>query len=229
MTAWDNDADLFAAARRELFVAAVGDVLDRMGLQRQFVGPAIKPIDPGMVILGRAMPVLEADFCEQGERGRGPLGGKKFGLMFEALDDLRPGEVYICAGASPTFALWGGLMTTRALACGAAGAVLHGYHRDTNEILRLNFPVASFGSYAQDQGVRGKVIDFRVPIELDGVRVNEGDVVYGDRDGVLIVPKPAVAEAFAGAFEKVRAENKVLEALQGGMSTVEAFRTFGVM
>ncbi len=77
--------------------------------------------------------------------------------MFEALDDLKPGEVYLCAGGSPSYALWGGLMSTRAIACGAAGAVLHGYHRDTAEILRLGFPVASFGSYAQDQGPRGKV------------------------------------------------------------------------
>ena len=225
-----DDAELFAAVRRELFVAAVGDVLDRMGLQRQFVGPEVRPIEPGMVILGRAMPVLEADFVGEGDAGGlGPLGKKPFGLLFEALDDLRPGEVYICAGASPRYALWGGLMTTRALACGAAGAVLHGYHRDTNEILRLNFPIASFGSYAQDQGVRGKVIDWRVPIEMDGVRIMPGDIVFGDRDGVLIVPKDAAAEAFAGAFEKVRAENSVLEALQGGMSTVEAFKKFGVM
>ncbi len=229
MTNRDNDAELFAAVRRELFVAAVGDVLDRMGLQHQFVAPQLKPIDPGMVILGRAMPVLEADYFAASEEGKGPLGKRPFGLMFAALDDLKPGEVYISAGGSPRYALWGGLMTTRALACGATGAVVHGHHRDTNEILRLNFPVASFGSYAQDQGPRGKVVDWRVPIELDGVRVLPGDVVYGDRDGVLIVPQAAVAEAFAGAFEKVRTENKVLEALQQGMSTVEAFRKFGVM
>ena len=224
-----DDAELFAAVRRELFVAAVGDVLDRMGLQHQFVGPELRVIEPHMVILGRAMPVLEADFCGVSNTGLGPLGKKPFGLMFEALDDLKPGEVYICAGASPRYALWGGLMTTRALACGAAGAVVHGYHRDTQEILRLDFPIASFGSYAQDQGVRGKVIDWRVPIEMDGVRINPGDIVYGDRDGVLIVPSDAAAEAFAGAFEKVRAENTVLEALQAGMSTVDAFKTFGVM
>ncbi len=210
-------------------MAAVGDVLDRMGLQRQFCAPALKPIDPAMVVLGRAMPVLEADFFAERGTGNGPLAAQPFGLMFHALDDLRPGEVYIAAGGSLRYALWGGLMSTRAIACGAAGAVLHGYHRDTNEILRLGFPVASFGSYAQDQGPRGKVVDFRVPIELDGVRVEPGDVVYGDRDGVLIIPQAAVREAFAGAFEKVRGENAVLRALQSGMSTVDAFAKFGIM
>ena len=224
-----GDAELFAEVRKTLFVALVGDVLDTMGLQRQFLPPRVKPIDPGIVVLGRAMPVLEADWFGDSDEARGPFGAKPFGLMFQALDDLKSGEVYICAGGSPTYALWGGLMSVRAQACGAAGAVLHGWHRDTNEILRLNFPVASFGGYAQDQAPRGKVVDFRVPISLDGVRVMPRDVIYGDRDGVLVVPQAAVADAFAAAVDKARGESEVLRALQAGMSTAEAFAKFGLM
>lgn len=229
MSAWADDAALFDAVRRELFVAAVGDVLDKLGYQKQFLSPGLKPIDPAMVVLGRAMPVLEADFFAERASGQAAISAQPFGLMFAALDDLQPGEVYICAGASHRYALWGGLMSMRARQCGAAGAVLHGFHRDTNEILKLQFPVASFGSYAQDQGPRGKVVDWRVPIELDGVRVEPGDVVFGDRDGVLIIPKTLVEPAFAGAFEKVRGENAVLEALKNGMTTVAAFEKFGLM
>ncbi len=107
--------------------------------------------------------------------------------------------------------------------------MVHGFHRDSNEIERLGFPVASFGSYAQDQGVRGKVLDWRIPIELDGVLVRNQDIVYGDRDGVLIIPHEIAEEAFLGAFEKAEGENKVLTALQEGMSTVEAFEKFGIM
>ena len=220
-----GDAELFAAVRRELFVAVVGDVLDRLGLQHQFLSPQVKPIAPEMVVLGRAMPVLEADIGDI----TGALADKPFGMMFEALDDLKSGEIYLASGGSPRYALWGGLMSTRAIACGAAGAVLHGWHRDTSEILRLAFPVASFGGYAQDQGVRGKVVAWRTAVEIDGVRVAPGDIVYGDRDGVLIVPQAAAPEAFAGAFDKVRGEGEVLRALQSGMSTVEAFATYGVM
>jgi regulator of RNase E activity RraA len=223
------DADLFPAIRRELFVAAVGDVLDKIGLQRQFLPAAVKPIDPSMVILGRAMPVLEADIFSETTSGRGHLTDKPFGVMLEALDDLKSNEVYICAGGSPRYALWGGLMSARAMTCGAAGAVVHGYHRDTAEILKLNFPVASIGSYAQDQGPRGKVLDWRIPIEIEGVRISPGDIIFGDRDGVLVVPANAAEEAFARAFEKVRSENQVLLAIQAGMTTVEAFNNFGVM
>lgn len=226
---WKEDTDLFRIAREELFTALVGDVLDKMGYQHQFLSPHIKPLRSDMVVIGRAMPVLEADVFAESADGHNELMKKPFGIMFEALDSLRPDEVYICSGSSPRYALWGGLMSTRAIKCGAAGCVVNGYSRDTNEILKLNFPAFSMGSYAQDQGPRGKVIDYNTPIEFDGVRVCPGDVVYGDLDGVLVVPKEAVNDAFTGAIEKARGEKKVKEALLQGMTTVEAFAKYGIM
>src|SRR5829696_5031073 len=127
---WGSDEELFDTIRRDLFTAVVGDVMDTMGLLRQFLPPQIRP-----------------------------------------LDDLKAEEVYICTGASPRYALWGELMSTRAINLGAAGAVVDGYHRDTSGILQLGFPTFSYGGYAQDQAPRGKVIDFRVPLEIGGVRV----------------------------------------------------------
>lgn len=230
MEIWKNDKELFRIAKKELFVALVGDVLDKMGLQHQFLPPTIKPLQNNFVLIGRAMTVLEADvFEEEAETSKNPIMKKPFGIMFEALDDLKEDEVYICSGCSPNFALWGGLMSTRAIKLGAAGAVLHGWSRDTNEILNLNFPTFSYGGFAQDQGPRGKVIDYRVPIEIEGVRVNSGDIIYGDRDGVLVVPKDAVNDAFKGAIEKARGEQLVKQALESGMSTVDAFNKFGIM
>lgn len=230
MEIWKNDKELFHIAKKELFVALVGDVLDKMGLQHQFLPPTIKPLQSNFVLIGRAMTVLEADvFEEEAETSKNPIMKKPFGIMFEALDDLKEDEVYICSGCSPNFALWGGLMSTRAIKLGAAGAVLHGWSRDTNEILNLNFPTFSYGGFAQDQGPRGKVIDYRVPIEIEGVRVNSGDIIYGDRDGVLVVPKDAVNDAFKGAIEKARGEQLVKQALESGMSTVDAFNKFGIM
>ncbi|PKQ64844.1 dimethylmenaquinone methyltransferase [Labilibaculum filiforme] len=230
MATWTNDKELFSIAKKELFVALVGDVLDKLGYQHQFLSPNFKPVNNDFVVIGRAMPVLEADVFEEAcEESNNPLMKKPFGIMFEALDSLQEDEVYICSGSSPRYALWGGLMSTRALKLKAAGAVVNGYSRDTNEILALNFPTFSFGGYAQDQGPRGKVIDYRVPIEIDGIRIKPGDVVYGDRDGVLIVPKEVVKDAFEGAIEKARGEQLVKKALEEGMSTVDAFEKFGIM
>lgn len=227
---WKSDDELFKLMRQRLFPAVVGDILDTLGYLRQFLHPHIRPVANHMVIAGRAMPVLETlCFSAAEEQGKLPLSRQPFGLLFEALDDLRPNEVYVATGCAPKFALWGGLMTTRALHLKAAGAVLDGYSRDTTEVLELGLPVFSYGGYAQDQGPRGKVVDYRVGVEINGVRVNPGDIVFGDRDGVLIIPREAEEEAIRKALEKAGTENTVRSAIQNGMSTVEAFKTFGVM
>jgi regulator of RNase E activity RraA len=230
MTDWFDDESLFGQMRKELFTAVVGDVMDRLGLMTQFLPPHLRMLDRSMVIAGRAMTVLEADV--HGERIEGSanlLMAQPFGLMFEALDSLGPHEVYICTGSSPSYALWGGLMSTRALRLGAVGAVLDGYVRDSREIRSLGFPIAAQGTYAQDQGPRGKVIDYRCPLRIGHVHVRPGDIVFGDCDGVLIIPKAYEAEVIRLALEKVRGESRVRQALEQGMSTVEAFRTFGIM
>lgn len=227
---WSSDEELFQSARRELFSAVIGDVMDKLGLQHQFLPPAIVPLDRKMIVCGRAMTVLEADvFDEAIEGSHNPISALPFGLMMEALDDLKTNEVYICTGASPRYALWGELMSVRATRCGAAGAVLDGYSRDTRGILALEFPTFSYGSYAQDQGPRGKVIDYRIPIQIGQVRVTPGDIVFGDLDGVCIVPKAAEEEVMNRAFEKARKEKSVRKALEKGMPAAEAFAKFGIL
>ena len=230
MGIWNSDKELFELAKKELFTALVGDVMDKMGLLHQFLPAGIKPLCPEMVVIGRAMPVIEADiFGEVVENTKNAALKKPFGMMFEALDDLHEDEVYICSGSSHSYALWGGLMSLRAIKLKAAGAVVNGFSRDTNEILRLNFPVFSAGTYAQDQGVRGKVIDFRVSIQWNGICIHPGDIVFGDRDGVIIVPKEVEKDAFEGAFAKARGEKLVAEALRNGESVVAAFEKYGIM
>ena len=225
-----DDDELFAMMRARLFPAVVGDILDGMGLQKQFLSPGIRPLAPNMVVVGRAMPVLETNcFAAQEPAGQLPLSRQPFGLLFQALDELRANEVYVATGCAPQFALWGGLMTTRAMHLKAAGAVLDGFSRDTPEVLQSGLPVFSLGGYAQDQGPRGKVVDYRVAVEINGVRIHPGDIVFGNLDGVLVIPRQAEAEAISKALEKVGTENRVRQAIEQGMSTVEAFKTFGVM
>jgi regulator of RNase E activity RraA len=224
MMSWASDAELFALATKELFTAVVGDVMDSLGLRHQFLPPQVQPLRADMVVIGRAMPVLEEDICDEP-----PAGERRFGLMFEALDDLREHEVYVCTGASPSYALWGELMSRRAIRLKAAGAVLNGYCRDSSGILALNFPTFAFGSYAQDQAPRGKVIDYRVAVQIGGARIEPADIVFGDRDGVCVVPRRQEEEIFSMAIEKVRGERLVARAIEGGMSSAEAFRKFGIM
>lgn len=227
---WNNDTELFDLIRKELYTAVIGDVMDKMGLQRQFLPPQIRPLKEAMFIVGRAMTVLEADcFEELSPNSQNSLMNKPFGLMLEALDDIKAGEVYICSGSSPRYALIGELMMTRVKMCGGAGAVVNGYTRDTNGIYEVGLPVFGYGPYAQDQAPRGKVIDFRVPIDMDGVRINSGDMIIGDIDGVCVVPRSSEKEVFTRALEKARGERMVLKAIQEGMSAVEAWNTYGIM
>ncbi|MEO1535651.1 MAG: RraA family protein [Planctomycetota bacterium] len=225
-----TDQDLFAAARRELYSAVIGDVMDLRGFTRQFLPPQIQPLRDDMVVVGRAMPVLEADDAGGEESGRAnPTLSRPFGLMLRALDELRQDEVYLCTGASPSYALWGELMSTAARNRGASGAVVDGWSRDTRGILKLGFPTFSYGRYAQDQRPRGKVVDFRCAIDVQGVRVEPGDVVFGDLDGVCIVPRSIEREVFEAAFEKARGEKQVFEAISGGMLAQDAWDKFGIM
>lgn len=229
MISWKNDDELFAVMRSELYSAVVGDILDQMGYFHQFLPQHIRPMRSDFVLAGRAMPVLEADVWGAHQNGRNGLLNKSFGLMLEALDDLKRNEVYLCTGSSLSYALVGEIMCARMKFLGAAGAVSNGFHRDTKGILKLDFPCFSSGAYAQDQAPRGKVIDYRVPVEIGGVRVNPGDIVLGDLDGVVIVPREIEQEVLIKAYEKATGEKTVGNAIKNGMSAAEAFRQYGIM
>jgi regulator of RNase E activity RraA len=227
---WESDDELFSMARQELFTAVVGDIMDKLGLYHQFLPPQIRPLSPAMVTIGRAMTVLETDCFEPiSSNEANPVMARPFGLMLEALDDLKPNEIYVCTGASPRYALWGELMSTRAMKLGAVGAVVDGYARDTNGILALQFSTFAYGSYAQDQGPRGKVVDYRIAIEIAGVNIRPGDILFGDIDGVCVVPRQVEREVFIGALEKARGEKTVRMAIEAGMSATEAFEKYGIM
>jgi regulator of RNase E activity RraA len=230
MDAWRDDNGLFALICRELFTSVVGDVMDKLQLFHQFLPPAIRPLRRDMVVIGRAMPVLSVDVSEERISGSDRLMDKPFGLMLEALDDLRPNEVYINSVSSlRNAALWGEMMSTRAISLGATGAVLNGYSRDTKAVLNLNFPTFSWGSYGQDSASRYKVVEFRIPVEIGSIRVHPGDILFGDMDGVLVVPREAETEVFSKALEKARGEKLVKKALDQGSSAVAAFEKYGIM
>jgi 4-hydroxy-4-methyl-2-oxoglutarate aldolase len=221
MAEWKSDDELCALILRELYTPVVGDILDQHGFEHQFLPQPIRPLRDDMRIVGRAMPVLMMDVY-------GPQDAP-FGLMTQALDDLRPGEVYIASGASHRSANWGEIMTAAARARGAVGALVDGYHRDTPRVLEQDFPVFSRGHYGQDSGPRMKVAAFRTTIEIGGIRVRPGDLVFADIDGALVVPAELVETVVTGALEKARSEKTVRAEIENGMSVTEAFSRYWVL
>jgi len=211
----------FIELKNALYTPVIGDILDQMGYFHQFLPPNIMPIDPGMKLIGYAMPVLMMDVYGQQEH--------PFGKLTHALDDLKPGDVYIASGAMHRSANWGELLTATAKVRGAVGAVVDGFHRDTPQVLEQDFPVFSAGPYAQDSGPRMKVVDFRVPLEIGNILIQNGDLIFGDRDGVIIVPKTIIAEVLERALEKASTEKVVRKAIEEGMTSTAAFAKFGVL
>jgi regulator of RNase E activity RraA len=210
---WSTDAELFTLARANLYSAVIGDILDEMGYLQQFLPPYIQPLRDDHVVCGRAMPVLETDDIQDPIPSRKNAAlARPFGLMLTALDDLQADEVYVCSGSSPTYALWGELMSTCAMNRGAAGAVVDGWSRDTRGILSLNFPCFSRGRYAQDQRPRGKVIDFRCRIK------------FGD-----VVPRAIETEVIRRAWAKAFGEKRVFNAIKSGMGAQAAWDTYGIL
>jgi regulator of RNase E activity RraA len=218
---WTSDSDLFALVARELYTPVIGDILDAHGRYHQFLPAPVQPLREPMVVVGRAMPVLMIDV-------HGPQQ-KPFGLLTEALDDLKPGEVYIAGGGAMRCAYWGELLTAAARTRGAVGAVVDGFHRDTPKVLEQTWPVFSRGRYAQDSAVRTAVASYRCAIEIGGVWIEPGDLVFGDLDGVVIVPRAVENEVVTGALEKARGEKVVRKAIESGMSATAAFRQFGIL
>lgn len=216
-----NDTDLFSLVKAELYTPVVGDILDDIGLFHQFLPQPIQPMREAMKLVGRAMPVVMIDVF-------GPQA-QPFGKLTEALDQLEPGDVYLASGGGMRCAYWGEILTATSRTRGAVGAVVDGFHRDTPQVLEQNWPVFSRGRFAQDSGVRTKVVDYRCPIEIGGVWVEPGDLVFGDLDGVVIVPKRVEAEVIERALTKARGEKLVRKEIEAGMSSTDAFRKYGIL
>ncbi len=236
MRLWKNENEMFELMKEQLYTPVVGDILDQMGYPHQFLPSYIRPlatlVDPApyrkageakdnrLKLAGRACTVLENDVFG--------VPKKPFGLLTEALDQMRENDIYIATGAHNS-ALWGELLTATARTRGAVGAVLDGYSRDTPQVLEQNFPVFCTNCWAQDSSVRTYVFDFRCTIEIGQVTIHDGDIVFGDVDGVLIIPQQIADEVLEKALEKAKGEKLVRKAIEGGMSATEAFAKFGIL
>ena len=234
MSMWKDENEMFALMKEKLYTPVVGDILDQMGYTHQFLPAAIRPLasqvptallcktpgDNWMKLAGYACTVLENDVFGAPK--------KPFGYMTEALDQLRPNEIYVATGAHNS-ALWGELLTASAKARGAVGAVVDGYTRDTPMVLEQNFPVFCSGTWAQDSSIRTYVFDYRCDIEIGQVTVHDGDIVFGDVDGVLIIPRDIAGEVIERALQKAATEKTMRKAIENGMLVTDAFAEFGVL
>jgi regulator of RNase E activity RraA len=221
MPTWLNDNELFKLMTAKLYTPVVGDILDDLGFEHQFLPQPIQPMREEMKLAGRAMPVVMIDV----------FGKQKqpFGKLTEALDQLQDGEIYIAAGGAMRCAYWGEILTATAKKRGAVGAIVDGFHRDTPQVLSQNWPVFSRGRFAQDSGVRTQVADYRCRIEIGHATIEPGDLMFADLDGVLVIPRKVETEVIERALQKASGEKLVRKEIEAGMSSTEAFRKYGIL
>jgi regulator of RNase E activity RraA len=188
------------------------------------MAPRIRPLDDGLVLAGFARTGLFREIT-----GYAP-GENPYELEIRIVDDLRADDVMVFGcGGSQRIAPWGELLTTASRARGAAGAVTDGFVRDVRGIRAMRFPMFHGGIAPLDSRGRGKVVAIDVAIECAGVRVEPGDLVFGDVDGVVVVPRRLEEEAVARAFEKVDGEDATRAELAQGAKLADVFARRGIL
>ncbi|MBL8702450.1 MAG: RraA family protein [Alphaproteobacteria bacterium] len=214
---------LLAQARKHLFVAVVSDTLDALGHTQQAFAPGIRPLDDALTFLGRARTGMYREMFHV-------QPGNPYELEIKLIDDLKKGEVCVlaCSG-NPRIAPWGELLSTASMARGAAACVTDGLVRDIRAIRKMKFPVFAGGIGPLDSKGRGIVAEIDVPVELAGVRVLPGDLVFGDADGIVVIPQRIEAKVLTKALEKVLGEHKTLAALKKGEKLADVFKRYGVL
>ena len=208
----------------KLFASVVSDALDEVGILNQVMSIGMRPLDQSLSLFGRARTgaYMEIPYTVEGVN--------PYELEIAIVDDLCPGDVAVFAcGGSSRIAPWGGLLSTAAVARGAAGCITDGFTRDLKEIIPLKFPVFSAGIAPLDSKGRGQIMATDVPVICDGVWVNPGDLVIGDADGVVVIPQEFEQDVLSHAFAKINSEGHSIKELQAGAYLREVYAKHGVL
>jgi len=209
---------------QQLYSAVLSDALDAIGIWNQAMSPRIRPLDDTLRMCGRARTAqyMEVPYVADGTN--------PYELEIAIVDDLKPGDVAVFAcGGSSRIAPWGSLLSTATHVRGAVGCVTDGFVRDIIGIRELKLPVFNAGVAPLDSKGRGQVMATDVPVLCDGVRVETGDLVVGDADGVVVVPKAVEAKVLEIAFHKINGESHTMEELREGAFLRDVYAKYGVL
>ncbi|MCS7168573.1 MAG: RraA family protein [Gemmatales bacterium] len=205
-----------------LYSAVLADALDHLGHRTSTLPHYIRPLAPHWRIVGRAVTLAMGPALQMPET--------PYALEMECVDQLQPGDVLVASTRNDTScALWGELLSTACRARGAAGVVTDGLTRDVEKILRLDFPVFAAGCTPLDSKGRLEGLFINGPILIGDCMIDPGDIVFGDFDGVVVIPAELAAPALQWALAKVAGENQVRDELAAGKSVRQTFARYGIL
>ncbi|MBN8940403.1 MAG: RraA family protein [Rhizobiales bacterium] len=218
----ESFADIIERARPLIASAPVSDALDQHGFHRQILPPHIRPVDDGTVLFG---PVRTGSYR--------PIWEKidtVYDLEIALVDDLKPGEVCVMAcGGNLGIGPWGELLSTRARYLKAAGFLTDGAARDIVAIRAMGFPVFTGALSPGDTQGRGMMAAKDIPIRIGETDIAPGDIIVGDVDGVVVVPRAAAPAVLSTALDKITGERRMRADIEAGMSLADAFRKHGLL
>ncbi|MEW9836236.1 RraA family protein [Mesorhizobium marinum] len=215
----------FAALANRLNSAVLSDVLDEIGLTNQAMLPYVRPLDDGLAVFGRARTGLYMNTYSVEEHGN------PYEVEIALVDDLKPGDIAVlaCDGPTARIAPWGELLTTASRMRGAVGCVTDGLVRDVRLIRDLQFPVFAGGIGPLDSKGRGKMMAMDVPVTCGGAPVRSGDLVFGDVDGVVVIPADVADRVIEAAVTKLESESMTRAELLNGALLAEVYARYGVL
>ena len=217
-----DETELFDKLEKELFTAVICDILDDMGCRNQSMNGSIRPINPDMIIAGRARTILAADVYTQPE--------VPYEMEIEAIDAVSKNEVVLVAtNHSTTNAFWGELLSTYAMLRGARGAIIDGCSRDIRQVSKMGFRLFTAGVNPLDSKGRCLVIDYNCEIVCGGVSVRPNDLIFADIDGIVVIPAAIEKEIIERSLKKVSMESQFIKDLNAGFSLKDAFKRNGIL
>lgn len=216
---------LFDDIKQQLFSAVLCDSLDELGLTNQALRPFVRPLDEALTLVGRARTGLYLTTYSVRE------DENPYEVEIRLVDDLKPWEVPVlaCNGPTERVAPWGELLSTAASMRGAVGCVTDGLVRDVRKIRALGFPVFHGGIAPLDSKGRGRMVEMDVTVQCGGVSVSSGDIIFGDADGVVVVPQQVESEILRIALDKTSRENSTGAELRAGMRLADVYEKYGVL
>lgn len=220
-----SDNELFEWIKKDgFYTAVICDVLDMFGYRNQAMHQRLRPLDDNnCVIIGRARTFrwMETDYIVEDD---------PYGLEIEAMDSLCPNDVVVhSADYSGTNAPWGELMSTVAQVRGAVGCICDSQIRDCLKIKSIGFPVFYTGIRPLDSKHRGRVMAYDVPVKCGDVIVRQGDLIFSDFDGIVVIPKEIEYQVIKAAEDKIKAEDSSRIELMNGKTLREVYEKYGAL
>lgn len=217
------DKKMLDKVEKDLNTAVICDVLDSLGYRNQAMLGSLYPLKEKYKVVGFAKTLLVYDVYDDPKEA--------YKVEIDAIDSIKEGDLVICSNPSGSNGFWGELLATTAVARGGRGVLVDGSIRDIDQLKDFDdsFKVFTKGRNPLDSYGRCLVAAYDCTIKCDGVIVSPNDMVFGDIDGIVVIPTDLIEKVIELAFVKISKENLVRDELRLGKSLKEVFGKYQVL